>query len=45
MYKWMIKSEKTNQDWDFWKKYDINIDLMKNYCNFYNLITNFKIKD
>ncbi len=44
MQNWMSKSEKTNLDWQFWEINKINLDLLKNYCHFYNLIRNFNVK-
>ncbi len=42
---WMNKIDKTNQEWEIWGNDKNLLDLLKNYVNFYNLITNFKVKD
>ncbi len=41
----MAKDEKTNLHWNFWKKYEINQDLLKEYCKFYKISTQLKDKD
>ncbi len=41
MLKWLEKPNKTQIDWNFWKNYNIKIELLENYCKYFQLSRKF----